>query len=69
VILTTWFFKYAYFVFDQTVRGLNEPPTLDISMLNPFTELRPYAQLAVIGLIYVGVHFAQIRLGMNSLLP
>lgn len=65
VILTTWFFKYAYIVFDHTVRGFDEPPTLDINMLNPFTELRPYAQLAIIGLIYLGVHFAQIRLGTN----
>lgn len=32
-VLTSWFFKYAYFLFDHTVRGFDEPPALDISML------------------------------------
>jgi hypothetical protein len=34
-ILTSWFFKYAYILFDHTVRGFDEPSTLDIQMLNP----------------------------------
>jgi hypothetical protein len=63
LILTSWFFKYAYILFDHTVRGFDEPPTLDIAMLNPLDEQRPLAQLAIAGLIYAAVMFAQQMLG------
>ncbi len=63
VILTSWFLKYAYILFDKTVYGFDEPPVLDINMLNPFSELRPLAQLAIIGIVYVAIHFAQTSLG------
>ncbi|HME40084.1 MAG TPA: hypothetical protein VKG63_14110 [Steroidobacteraceae bacterium] len=63
LIITSWFFKYAYILFDHTVRGFDEPPTLDIQMLNPFDEQRPLAQLAILGLIYAAVKFAQVMLG------
>ena len=63
LILTSWFFKYAYVLFDHTARGFDEPPTLDIEMVNPFNEQRPLAQIAILGLIYLGVHFAQASLG------
>jgi hypothetical protein len=62
-ILTSWFFKYAYILFDHTVRGFDEPPALDIQMLNPLDEQRPLAQVAILGLIYGAVHFAQARMG------
>src|SRR3984957_3638089 len=62
-ILTSWFFKYAYILFDHTVRGFDEPPTLDIQMLNPLDEQRPLAQVAIAGLIYAAVMFAQHMLG------
>src|SRR6266852_2585390 len=62
-ILTSWFFKYAYILFDHTVRGFDEPPTLDIQMLNPLDEQRPLAQVAILGLIYAAVHFAQAMMG------
>ena len=63
LILTSWFFKYAYILFDHTVRGFDEPPTLDISVLNPVDEQRPLAQLVIAGLIYAAVVFARHRLG------
>jgi hypothetical protein len=63
VIVTSWFFKYAYVLFDHTVRGYDEPPTLDIQMVNPFNEQRPLAQLAILGLIYLAVHFTYLRFG------
>jgi hypothetical protein len=63
LILTSWFFKYAYILFDHTVRGFDEPPALDIQMLNPLDEQRPLAQVVILGLIYVGVKFAQVQLG------
>jgi hypothetical protein len=63
LILTSWFFKYAYILFDHTVRGFDEPPTLDIGMLNPLDEQRPLAQLAIAGLIYAAVMLAQQMLG------
>jgi len=63
VILTSWFFKYAYILFDHTVHGFDEPPTLDIQMLNPLDEQRPLAQVAIVGLIYAAVYFTQANLG------
>ena len=42
-ILTSWLFKYAYILFDHTVWGYDEPPALDIQMLNPANEQRPLA--------------------------
>ena len=38
--LTSWFFKYAYILFDHTVRGFDEPPVLDVDMLNPLKAAR-----------------------------
>lgn len=66
VILTSWFFKYAYILFDHTVRGFDEPPALDIQMLNPFDEQRPLAQVAIVALIYFAVSFAQRMLGSTA---
>src|ERR1700722_10502391 len=62
-IITSWFFKYAYILFDHTVRGFDEPPTLDIQMLNPLDEQRPLAQVVILGLIYLAVNFARHSLG------
>jgi hypothetical protein len=59
LLLTSWFFKYAYILFDHTVRGFDEPPTLDIQMMNPLDEQRPLAQIAILGLIYAAVKLAQ----------
>jgi hypothetical protein len=61
-LLTSWFFKYAYILFDHTVWGYDEPPTLDIQMLNPVDEQRPLAQVAILGLIYAAVKLAETRL-------
>ncbi len=63
LILTSWFFKYAYILFDHTVRGFDEPPVLDIQMLNPLDEQRPLAQVVIIALIYVAVGFVRHTLG------
>jgi hypothetical protein len=68
LILTSWFFKYAYILFDHTVRGFDEPPTLDIQMLNPLDEQRPLAQVAILGLIYIAVEFARRTLGPSTAL-
>ena len=62
-IVTSWFFKYAYVLFDHTVRGFDEPPTLDIQMVNPFNEQRPLAQLAILGLTYLAVRFTYQHIG------
>lgn len=67
-ILTSWFFKYAYILFDHTVRGFDEPPTLDIQMLNPLDEQRPLAQVVILGLIYAAVEFARRTMGPTSAL-
>src|SRR5271170_8512867 len=52
VLLVSWYFKYMYFLFDSVVRGVDEPPVLDIQMLNPFGERRPLVQLVVVGMIF-----------------
>lgn len=46
-ILVPWFFKYCFVTFDHVVRGFDEPPTLDIQMVNPLNEQRPLGQLAI----------------------
>jgi hypothetical protein len=46
--------------------GYDEPPTLDIKMLNPVDEQRPLAQLAILGLIYVAVHYAKEWMGSTA---
>jgi len=66
VILTSWLFKYAYILFDHTVRGFDEPPALDIQMLNFFDEQRPLAQVAIIGLIGVAVYYVQAWMGRQA---
>jgi hypothetical protein len=63
LLLVSWFFKYAYVLFDHTVHGFDEPPTLDIQMLNPLDEQRPLAQVAILGLIYLAVKFAYDTMG------
>src|SRR5579862_396177 len=66
LILTSWFFKYAYILFDHTVRGFDEPPTLDIQMVNPVDEQRPLAQLVILGLIYAAVKLLQEYSGSGA---
>ena len=51
LLVTSWFFKYAYVLFDHTARGFDEPPTLDIQMMNPIDEQRPLGQVVILGLI------------------
>ncbi len=56
LIVISWFFKYAYILFDHTVRGFDDPPTLDIQMVNPLAEQRPLGQVVILGLIGFGVY-------------
>jgi hypothetical protein len=66
LIVTSWFFKYAYILFDHTVRGFDEPPTLDIEMVNPLSEQRPLGQVAILGLIYLAVKAAAEYFGAGA---
>jgi hypothetical protein len=66
LLVISWFFKYAYILFDHTVRGFDEPPTLDIQMVNPVDEQRPLAQLVILGLIYVAVKLLQSYSGSTA---
>ncbi len=69
LILTSWFFKYAYILFDATVRGVEEPPALDIQMLNPIEEQRPLVQLAIVaalaGAVAVAASFVGAAAGIG----
>ncbi|HEV7356417.1 MAG TPA: hypothetical protein VGN99_00380 [Steroidobacteraceae bacterium] len=59
----SWFFKYAYILFDHTVRGFDEPPTLAIEMVNPVNEQRPLGQVLILGLLLFALKLAQDYLG------
>jgi hypothetical protein len=63
LILTSWFFKYAYILLDHSARGVDEPPTLDMEMVNPFNEQRPLGQVLILVLIYFCVNWTQSHLG------
>jgi hypothetical protein len=66
LLVTSWYFKYAYILFDHTVRGFDEPPTLDIEMVNPVNEQRPLGQVVILGLIYLALKQAQEYLGFPA---
>jgi hypothetical protein len=66
LIVISWFFKYAYILFDHTVRGFDEPPTLDIQMVNPVSEQRPLGQVLILGMIGFGVYQAYEHLGFAA---
>jgi hypothetical protein len=66
MLVLSWFFKYAYILLDHTVRGFDEPPTLDIQMVNPVNEQRPLGQVVILGLIYLAVKQVQEHLGVPA---
>jgi hypothetical protein len=66
LVLFSWFFKYCYILFDHTVRGVPEAPALDIHWLNPASEQRPLAQLAIAGLGCALVWFVDTHLGFGA---
>ena len=66
LLLLSWFFKYAYVLFDHVVRGYDEPPTLDINMVNPANEQRPLAQLLILLILGAGVYLATVRLSPSA---
>ena len=51
LILISWLFKYAYVLFDHVVRGVDDPPALDINMVNPISEQRPIAQIIILAAV------------------
>jgi hypothetical protein len=63
LLVMSWFFKYAYILFDHTVRGFDEPPTLSIEMVNPVNEQRPLGQVLFLGLLFFALKLAQSYLG------
>lgn len=63
LIINSWFFKYAYILFDHTVRGFPEPPPLDSQMVNPVGEQRPMVQVAVLALLAALVYLTYQSLG------
>jgi hypothetical protein len=63
LLVISWFFKYAYILFDHTVRGFDEPPTLDIQMMNPIDEQRPLGQVVILGLIGYAVYLTYDHFG------
>jgi hypothetical protein len=62
LILLSWLFKYAYVLFDHVVRGVDEPPALDINMVNPLSEQRPIAQIIILAAVAALVKMAAVAL-------
>jgi hypothetical protein len=60
LILISWLFKYAYVLFDHVVRGVDEPPALDINMMNPLSEQRPIAQIIILAAVAALVKMAAV---------
>src|SRR5580704_11903486 len=58
LILISWFFKYAYILFDHTARGFDEPPVLDIQMMNPVDEQRPLGQVLILCIVGALLYYA-----------
>ncbi len=63
LVVISWFFKYAYILFDHTARGFDEPPTLDIQMMNPIDEQRPLGQVLILGLLGALIYYVFEKLG------
>jgi hypothetical protein len=63
LVVISWFFKYAYILFDHTARGFDEPPTLDIQMMNPIDEQRPLAQVLILSVIGALLYYAHAYIG------
>jgi hypothetical protein len=49
LLLFSWFFKYCFVLFDSIVAGEDEPPVLDIEMVNPVSEQRPLVLAVLVG--------------------
>jgi hypothetical protein len=60
LILLSWLFKYAYVLFDHVVRGVDEPPALDVNMMNPVSEQRPIAQIIIVAAVAALVKMAAV---------
>jgi hypothetical protein len=63
VILLSWMFKYGYVLLEQVAHGAREPPVLSIEMVNPTGELRPWLQLAIVGVVFLGLRALAPYLG------
>jgi hypothetical protein len=60
LVLLSWLFKYAYVLFDHVVRGVDEPPALDVNMVNPLSEQRPIAQIIILAAVAALVKMAAV---------
>jgi hypothetical protein len=48
LLFISWFFKYCFVLLDAVIAGAEEPPVLDVNMVNPLSEQRPLAQALII---------------------
>jgi hypothetical protein len=63
LLISSWFFKYCYILFDHVSRGFDDPPVLDIKWLNPVDEQRPLGQVCIVALLIGAVVLTKIYLG------
>ena len=56
LLLTSWFFKYAYVLLDSVANGRKDTPVMSVEMLNPVDEQRPLAQLIICAVFAWGAY-------------
>jgi hypothetical protein len=66
LLVISWFFKYAYILFDHTARGFDEPPTLDVQMMNPVDEQRPLGQVLILCVVGALIYYAHDYIGTST---
>jgi tetratricopeptide (TPR) repeat protein len=63
LLLLSYFFKYAFVLFDYSSRGFDEPPVLSLEMVNPANEQRPVVVLVILILCSGALWFVRQRFG------
>jgi hypothetical protein len=56
LLLSSWFFKFAYVLLDSVANGRKDTPVMSVEMLNPVDEQRPLAQLIICAIFAWGAY-------------
>src|SRR5262245_32770673 len=64
LLLSSWFFKYAYVLLDSVANGRKATPVMAVEMLNPVDEQRPLAQLIICAVFAWGAYKVGGKLGI-----
>ncbi|NIR58274.1 MAG: hypothetical protein GWO02_01500 [Gammaproteobacteria bacterium] len=62
-MLSVWFARYAFVVFDHSAEGYPEPPELSYQAIAPFTDLRHVKLGLLVAAGFLIAHWAEVRIG------